>query len=151
MSNSTLINLQSFYFELHAYSWPSLVWRYTEEPFSRPFVGENQFRLVLQSHISTENAIGCLFFHQEQLFVLPYTCTVTVSAAHWAFQMDLCWSRSHGFVRETNPCDLLHHKSIWNANRAAEAVCTCRAKKSWSWWGKKAAYSILCAYMVLEH
>ena len=134
------------------YSWPSLVWPYTEEPFSRPFVGENQFWLVLQNHISTENAVGCLFFHQEQLFFALHMHTA--SAVQWAFQMDLWWSRSHGFVSLTNPCALLQHKSIWNAHRAAEAVCNAcewRAKKSCSWWEKQAAYSILCAYMVLEH
>ena len=124
-----------------------LVWPYTEELISRPFVGENRFWLVLQDRISTENAIGCLFFHQEKLF-LP--CTVymhTASAAQWAFQMDLCWSRSRGFVRQTNPCDLLHHKSIWNAHWAAEAVCMCRAKKEVAPGGKTSSLQhSLCLY-----
>ena len=54
------------------YSWPSLVWQYTEGPFSRPFVGENQFRLVLQSHISTENAVGCFFPTRRNFICLYY-------------------------------------------------------------------------------
>ena len=34
----------------------------TEEPFSRPFWGENRLWSVLQKRMSTENAVGCLFW-----------------------------------------------------------------------------------------
>ena len=54
------------------YSWPSLVVLYSEEPFSRPFLGENSFRLVLQKRMSTENAVGCLFFSLTLTFVLSF-------------------------------------------------------------------------------
>ena len=59
---------------VHMYSWVGLVLPFTEELISRPFVGENRFRSVLQAHMGPENAIGCLFFHQEQLFFLPFRC-----------------------------------------------------------------------------
>ena len=64
-----------------------------------------------------------LFSPPGATFFLPYIHMYIGSAALRAFQMDLCWSRSHGFVCLTNPRDLLQHKSIWNAHRAAEAVC----------------------------
>ena len=102
---------------LKVYSWVRLVWPYTEKLISWLFVGEKQFWLVLQDHISTENAIGCLFFfHQEQLFFCPTHALHmhTASAAQWAFQMDLWWSM-------------------------------CRAKQSCSWWKNKQpiAFSVL--------
>ena len=37
------------------YSWPSLVVPYSEEPFSRPFLGENCFWLVLGAQTLLEN------------------------------------------------------------------------------------------------
>ena len=43
-----------------AYSWVGLVLPYTEELISRPFVGENRFRLVFQDSMGPKNAIGCL-------------------------------------------------------------------------------------------
>ena len=52
------------------YSWPSLVWPYTEELISRPFVGENRFRLVLQKRMSSENAVGCLACLSRSLFLV---------------------------------------------------------------------------------
>ena len=57
----------------------------------------------------------------------------------------LLWSQAIRIVRQTNPFDLLHHKSIWNAHWAAEAVCMCRANKSCSWWKNKQpiAFSVL--------
>ena len=97
------------------YSWPSLVWPYTEEPFSRPFVGENQFWLVLQNHISTENAVGCLFFHQEQLFFCPthahcFRCSVGISNGFVMKQVTwICfsvltwfWSTNRNWFSPTN-------------------------------------------------
>ena len=53
----------------NTYSCPNLVSPKSEELISRPFVGEIQFRLVLQKRMGTESAIGCLFFiHQALLF-----------------------------------------------------------------------------------
>ena len=42
-----------------------------EELISRPFVGQIQFQLVLQKHISTESAIGCLVFSLALTFLFP--------------------------------------------------------------------------------
>ena len=39
---------------------------------SRPIMGENGFRLMLQNRMSTENAVGCLFFIHEVLFFVPH-------------------------------------------------------------------------------
>ena len=51
------------------YSCPHIVRPKSEELISRPFVGEIQFRLVLQKRMGTESAIGCMFFiHQVLLF-----------------------------------------------------------------------------------
>ena len=61
---------------LHIYSWVRLVWPYTEELISRPFVGENRFRLVLQARMGPENAIGCIIFPPGATFFLPQTCTL---------------------------------------------------------------------------
>ena len=44
------------------YSCPNLVMPKMEELISRPFVGQIQFRLVLQKDMGTESAIGCLVF-----------------------------------------------------------------------------------------
>ena len=51
------------------YSWVRLVSPYTEELISRPFVGENRFRLVRQTRIGPENAIGCIVFPLSLTFV----------------------------------------------------------------------------------
>ena len=59
-----------------SYSWVRLVWPYTEELISRPFVGENRFRLVLQARMGPENAIGCIIFPPGATFFLPQTCTL---------------------------------------------------------------------------
>ena len=56
----------------YIYSWPSLVWPYTEELISRPFVGENGFWLVLQARMGPENAIGWVVVPSHSLlFWLP--------------------------------------------------------------------------------
>ena len=51
------------------YSWVRLVSPYTEELISRPFVDENRFRLVRQTRIGPENAIGCIVFPISLTFV----------------------------------------------------------------------------------
>ena len=44
------------------YSCPSLVVRFLEELISRTFLDENQFRLVSQDRVRSQNRIGCLVF-----------------------------------------------------------------------------------------
>ena len=74
---------------LNFYSWPNLVVPYTEELISRPFVGENWFRLMLLNRMSAKNAIGYFFLHSHLLlFHLPQS--PTVSSAQWVL--------SNGFV-----------------------------------------------------
>ena len=126
------------------YSWPSLVWRYTEEPFSRPFVGENQFWLVLQNHISTENAVGCLFFPPGTTFFALH------SHAHC-----FCCSVgiSNGFVLKQVTWICFSDKSMWPASSQIHLKCPLssgssvhvKGKKSCSWWKNKQpiAFSVL--------
>ena len=67
------------------YSCPSLVVPNTEELISRPFLGENRFWWVLQNRMSTENAMGCLFFsHAHFCFVFQ-----KFAVLKWAFEEDL--------------------------------------------------------------
>ena len=61
------------------YSCPRLKRHKTEELISRPFVGENWFRLVLQNRMSAENALGYFFFINHVLFFCP-THTHTISS-----------------------------------------------------------------------
>ena len=51
-----------------SYSCPQLVVPYKEELFSRPFLGESRLWLVFQYHMSTENALGCMFFPLAAFF-----------------------------------------------------------------------------------
>ena len=46
----------------YIYSCPSLVVRFLEELISRTFLDENQFRLVSQDRVRSQNRIGCLVF-----------------------------------------------------------------------------------------
>ena len=62
------------------YSWPSLVWPNTEELISRPFVGENWFRLVLPKRVSTENAVGCLLWLSRSLFFVFHSLPCPLGA-----------------------------------------------------------------------
>ena len=50
-------------------------------------------------------------------------------AAQWVFQMDLCLSWPHWFVRQTNPWVLFLHKSIWNTHGAAGSLWLFGAKQ----------------------
>ena len=79
---------------------------------SRPFVGENGFRLVPQNRVSTENAVGCLILLDQVLLIAPHIHTA--SAPPWEFPT--------GFVQKQvewisqllrNPLDLLLNKSCW--------------------------------------
>ena len=68
----------------YLYSWVRLVRPYTEELISRPFVGENRFRLVLQARMGPENAIGCIIFPPGATFFCPnfahcFRCSVGIS------------------------------------------------------------------------
>ena len=47
---------------LYLYSRPSLVVPFFEELISRTFLDENQFRLVSQDRVRSQNRIGCLVF-----------------------------------------------------------------------------------------
>ena len=58
-------------------------WKYIRISSPRPYKHRECYRL--------------LFFPPGATFFLPYTAF----AAQWAFQMDLWWSRSHGFVSLT--------------------------------------------------
>ena len=78
------------------YSCPSLVVPNTEELISWPFLGENRFWWVLQKRMSTENAVGCLFFsHAHFCLQLQQNTMVPVDVdgqiSHFC---------SQGFVRE---------------------------------------------------
>ena len=95
------------------YSWPRLVWPNTEELFSRPFVGENGFRLVLQHRVSAENAIGCLFFRSHLLFFrLPQS--PTVSTAQWVISNGFVPKSPNRICHQCNFVFLLHFMSqVW--------------------------------------
>ena len=81
------------------YSCPSLVWPNTEELISRPFLGENRFWWVLQNRMSTENAVGCLFFSHAHFWLqLQQNTMVPVDV-----DGQICHSCSHVFV----PCRAL--------------------------------------------
>ena len=72
--SSPLLFIWSVQFRANCcYSWPRLVWPYTEELFSQLLVGENRFRLVLPNCMSAKNVIGCLFFHSHLLFLLSFS------------------------------------------------------------------------------
>ena len=101
-----------------AYSWPSLVWPYTEELFSQPLVGENRFWLVLPNCMSAKNAIGCLFFHSHLLFSLG---TNLWEGSNW-------WRR--GGVQEHCWQSIRHH---WHWPRWLWDKFWSSSSRSWRW------------------
>ena len=127
-----------------------LVWPYTEELISRPFVGENRFRLVLQAGMGPKNAIGCFFSPPGATFFLPLTCTLLpLLSVHFKWicaeggHVDLSGKQIHVTCFGTNPFEM---------HTEQRKQCACKGQtKSCSWWGKKAAYSILGAHTGLEH
>ena len=56
------------------YSFPRLKWAKTEGRCSRPFVGQNWFRLVFLNRINTADVVG-FFFYQPGTFPLPHIYT----------------------------------------------------------------------------
>ena len=76
------LNSDDFY-RTQVYSCPSLEWPNTEDPFSRPFVGQYLFRLVLLNRMNIENVIGYFFFYQLGTFPLPHTCTHPLFHGHF--------------------------------------------------------------------
>ena len=133
------------------YSWPRLVWPYTEELFSQPLVGENRFRLVLLNCMSAKNAIGYLLFHSHLLFSSSFStvshsflCSMVLSIK------DLFQNGQIGFVTGI----ILHFSCIScpiEQRKLWETVGDCgRRKKSRCEW-KKAAYCILGIHTVRDH
>ena len=57
------------------YSFPRLEWPKTEDPFSRPFVGQNWFRLVLLNRINTADVIGYFFLPTGHFSFAPHIHT----------------------------------------------------------------------------
>ena len=117
---------------------------------SRPFVGENGFRLVPQNRVSTENAVGCLILLDQVLLIAPHIHTA--SAPPWEFPT--------GFVQKQvewisqllrNPLDLLLNKSCWKFPFRSGCCVHVWGKEKNFVDKKQAAYSILCAHTVLEH
>ena len=84
------------------YSWPSLVWPNTEELISRPFVGENWFRLVLLKRMSTENAVGCLACLSHSLFLVFHSLPCPLGAQG---------NFARGFVPK-GPIWICHHSNF---------------------------------------
>ena len=79
---------------------------------SRPIMGENGFRLMLQNRMSTENAVGCLFFIHEVLFFAPHMHTA--SAPPWEFPTGFVQKQVKWISQQLrNPLDLLLNKSCW--------------------------------------
>ena len=60
---------------LSIYSFPRLEWPKTEDPFSRPFVGQNWFRLVLLNRINTADVIGYFFLPTGHFSFAPHIHT----------------------------------------------------------------------------
>ena len=54
-----------------SYSFPRLKWPKTEGRCSRPFVGQNWFRLVFPNRINTADVIGYFFLTNRVLFLCP--------------------------------------------------------------------------------
>ena len=80
------------------YSWVGLVLPYTEELISRPFVGENRFRLVFQDRMGPKNAIGCVIVSAHLLFVLTSRSWPCSRQDKAYFQEDLFQNGPYGFL-----------------------------------------------------
>ena len=115
------------------YSWPSLVVPYSEEPFSRPFLGENWFWLVLQKRMSTENAVGCLFFsHAHFCLQLQQNTMVPIDV-----DGQICHFCSQGFVpwqilvvfKRRNPIE----NTTVNTMRTMVFCWSCKQSSGWSY------------------
>ena len=110
------------------YSWPSLVVPYSEEPFSRPFLGENWFWLVLQKRMSTENAVGCLFFSHAHfcLQLQQYSLAPMVLVA--GFSSGFPMLRTTSICQGTNPCE--QKWEIWPSTTTGTMVFCWSCKQS---------------------
>ena len=96
------------------YSWVRLVRPYTEELISRPFVGENRFRLVFQDPMGPKNAIGCVLVSAHLLlFWLP-----EVGSA-----CGPCISHQSNFAFLLYPFWLFWNKSIWKHPLSTTNFC----------------------------
>ena len=92
-----------------------------------------------------------LVFPPGATFFLPYTCTLLpLFSGHFkwicaeAGHMDLFLWQIHVTCFSTNPFEM-------PTEQRKQCACEWRAKKKLLLVEKQAAYSILCAYMVLEH
>ena len=118
---------------------------------SRPIMGENGFRLMLQNRMSTENAVGCLFFIHEVLFFAPHMHTA--SAPKWEFPTGFVQKQVKWISQQLrNPLDLLLNKSCWKFPWRSGCSCV------YVWDNQKylikqnqAPHSVLCAHTVLGH
>ena len=115
------------------YSWPSLVVPYSEEPFSRPFLGENWFWIVLQKRMSTENAVGCLFFsHAHVCLQLQQNTMIPIDV-----DGQICHFCSQGFVpwqilvvfKRRNPIENITVNTI----RTMVSCWSCKQSSGWSY------------------
>ena len=121
------------------YSFPRLEWPNTEDPFSRSFVGQNWFRLVLLNRINTVDVIGYFFFTNRALFLCPtYTHPIR------SFQ-GMPNSKEIWIAPMRNPIWPLWTKSCMGHCKLVKTV------KSECERQKQAPHSILCAHTVLEH
>ena len=121
------------------YSFPRLEWPKTEDPFSRPFVGQNWFRLVLLNRINTADVIGYFFFTNRALFLCPtYTHPIR------SFQ-GMPNSKEIWIAPMRNPIWPLWTKSCMGHCKLVKTV------KSECERQKQAPHSILCAHTVLGH
>ena len=117
---------------------------------SRPFVGENGFRLVPQNRVSTENAVGCLILLDQVLLIAPHIHTA--SAPPWEFPTGFVQKQVKWISQQLrNPLDLLLNKSCWKFPWRSGCCVHVWGKEKNFVDKKQAAYSILCAHTVLEH
>ena len=103
---------------------------------SRPFVGENGFRLVPQNRVSTENAVGCLILLDQVLLIAPHIHTA--SAPPWEFPTGFVQKQVKWISQQLrNPLDLLLNKYCWKF--PSRMVCVCAGQKESTWLIKKSS------------
>ena len=85
----------------HTYSWPSLVWR---GAIFSAICGWKSIPINAPEPYKHRECYWLLVFSTRSNFFALHMHTA--SAAQWAFQMGLWWSRPHGFVRETKQTKL---------------------------------------------
>ena len=108
---------------MHLYSCPSLVVPNTEELISRPFLGENRFWWVLQNRMSTENAVGCLFFSHAHFCLQLQQYSLAPMVLVGGFSSGFPMLRTTSICQGTNPCD--QKWQLWPTSMGTMVVCSC--------------------------